>query len=167
MEQGRLSVEAVPASAVELVSDSVATQLPLAAAASLSVQLDLAPDLPEIRADRDRFSQIFENLIGNAMKFTKAGGMITIGAAPRESDVLFWVTDTGVGIAAEDLPHVFDHFWQAQKGAYHGAGLGLPIVKGLIEAHGGRVWVESTPGRGSTFSFTLPATLGEAGLPAR
>jgi signal transduction histidine kinase len=71
--------------------------------------------------------------------------------------VLFWVADTGAGIAAEDVPHVFDRFWQARRGGRRGAGLGLPIVKGIVEAHGGRIWVESAAGRGSTFFFTMPA----------
>jgi len=80
-----------------------------------------------------------------------------IGAAPRDDEVLFWLTDTGAGIAAEDMPHLFDRFWQARKAKRRGAGLGLPIVKGIVEAHGGRIWVESTPGCGSTFYFTIPA----------
>lgn len=75
---------------------------------------------------------------------------------PSEADVLFQVADTGAGISADDLPHVFDRFWQAGKNERRGAGLGLPIVKGLVEAHGGRVWVESDVGRGSTFCFTIP-----------
>jgi signal transduction histidine kinase len=102
-----------------------------------------------------------ENLIGNAIKFTKAGGIITVGAALRGGEMMFWVADTGAGIAADDLPHVFDRFWQAQKGKRSGAGLGLLIVKGLVEAHGGRIWVDSTRGRGTTFQFTIP-TVDEA-----
>jgi signal transduction histidine kinase len=76
--------------------------------------------------------------------------------------VLYWVADTGAGIAAEDLPHVFDRFWQARKGERRGAGLGLPIVKGIVEAHGGRIWVESAKGHGSTFFFTIPAAVSSA-----
>jgi len=100
--------------------------------------------------------QVFENLIGNAAKFTGADGRITIGARPRETDVLFWVADTGRGISADDLPHVFDRFWQARKAERRGAGLGLPIVKGIVEAHRGHLWVESTLGLGTTFYFTVP-----------
>ena len=77
-------------------------------------------------------------------------------APPRDAEVLFWVADTGAGIAAEDVPHLFDRFWQARKAGRRGAGLGLPIVKGIVEAHSGRIWVESTPGEGSTFFFTIP-----------
>ncbi|HVE82443.1 MAG TPA: ATP-binding protein, partial [Myxococcales bacterium] len=104
---------------------------------------------------------------GNAVKFTGPGGRVTVGATPREGEVLFRVADTGEGIAAEALPHVFDRFWQAGQASRTGAGLGLPIVKGLVEAHGGRVWAESTPGRGSTFFFPLPTAPRPAELAAR
>jgi signal transduction histidine kinase len=137
---------------------AVEAQKLLASSASVELRIDVAPDLPEVWADRDRLVQVFENLIGNAVKLTKAGGSVTVGAAPRDGEVLFWVADTGVGIAAENLPHVFDRFWQAQKSGRRGAGLGLAIVKGIVEAHGGRIWVESTLGRGSTFFFTVPAS---------
>jgi PAS domain S-box-containing protein len=156
MEAGRLSVEQGRVPAGPVVSDSVEAQKPLASQSSLELLLDLAPALPEVWADRDRLLQVFENLIGNAVKFTEPGGRISAGAAPRDGEVLFWVADTGPGITAEDLPHLFDRFWQARKAGRRGAGLGLPIVKGIVEAHGGRIWVESTPGRGSTFFFTVP-----------
>jgi PAS domain S-box-containing protein len=156
MEAGRLSVEPARVPAYPIVSDSVEAQKALATSASLELRLEAAPDLPEVWADRDRVLQVFENLIGNALKFTKPGGRITVGAARRAGEVLFWVSDTGSGIAAEDLPHLFERFWQARKAERRGAGLGLPIVKGIIEAHRGRIWVESHPGQGSTFFFTLP-----------
>jgi signal transduction histidine kinase len=114
------------------------------------------PDVPEVWGDRDRLLQVFENLIGNAIKFTQAGGRITAGAASKDDDVVFWVADTGCGIASENLARVFDRFWQAIRAGRKGTGLGLPITKGIVEAHGGRIWVESTAGHGSTFSFTIP-----------
>ena len=101
------------------------------------MRLDLADDLPDVWGDQHRLLQVLENLVGNAFKFTPAEGRVTVGAAPREGEVLFWVADTGSGIAPEGLSHVFDRFWQARKGAHHGAGLGLPITRGIIEAHGG------------------------------
>jgi signal transduction histidine kinase len=100
--------------------------------------------------------QILDNLVGNAVKFTEPGGRITVGAAPRGDEVLFWVADSGPGIAPDDLPHVFDRFWQAQKGRRSGAGLGMAIAKGLVEAHGGKIWLHSTLGRGTTVFFTMP-----------
>jgi CheY-like chemotaxis protein len=99
--------------------------------------------------------QIFDNLIGNAMKFTPRGS-IRLGAEAKGSEVVFSVADTGIGIAPEDRQHLFDRFWQARATRRGGAGLGLAIVKGIVEAHGGRLWVESELGTGSTFFFTLP-----------
>lgn len=156
MEAGRLSIEPARVLAGQVVLESLEAQEPLASSGFLELQLDVTSALPEIWADRDRLLQVFENLIGNATKFTQTGGRITVGARPREEDVLFWVADTGVGISADDLPHVFDRFWRVRKAERRGAGLGLAIVKGLVEAHGGHVWVESALGRGSTFYFTVP-----------
>jgi PAS domain S-box-containing protein len=155
MDGGRLSVELSRVAAADLVGDTVDGQRALAKAASLELRAEVARGVPEVWADRDRVQQVLENLIGNAVKFTGPGGTISVGAAPRQDEVLFWVTDTGAGIAGEDLPHVFDRFWQAGRNGRRGAGLGLAIAKGIVEAHGGRIWVESTPGRGSTFFFTL------------
>jgi len=156
MEAGRLSVEAARVDTRQVLSDSIEAQHTLASSASLELRLDLPAELPEVWADRDRLLQVFENLIGNALKFTKPGGRIVVGGAPRDGEVWFWVSDTGSGISADDVPHLFDRFWQGRKAGRHGAGLGLPIVKGLVEAHGGRIWVESTPGQGSTFFFSIP-----------
>jgi signal transduction histidine kinase len=161
MEAGHLSVEPEPVATRQVVSDSVEAQEPLATAASLELRADLAGALPDVWVDRDRLLQVFENLIGNALKFTRAGGVVTVGAAPRHGgEVLFWVSDTGAGIAPDQLPHVFDRFWQSRKAGRRGAGLGLPIVKGIVEAHGGRIWAQSTPGEGSTFFFTMPTASG-------
>jgi signal transduction histidine kinase len=156
IEAGRLSVESARVPAQEIEADARAIQTSSASSASLDTRVDFADDLPDVWADRDRLLQVFENLIGNAVKFTKPDGRIIVGAAPREGEVLFWVADTGRGIAPEDLPHVFDRFWQARKTGRGGAGLGLAIVKGIVDAHCGRVWAESTPGRGSIFFFTIP-----------
>jgi len=151
-----------------LIADSATAQKPLASAASLEFRLDVAKDLPDVWGDRERLHQVLENLIGNAVKFTKPGGHVTVGASEKDSAVLFWVTDTGPGIAVEHLPHVFERFWQARKDRRSGAGLGLPIVKGIVEAHGGRIWVESTAGRGTTVFFTVPiATRTQTGLTVR
>jgi signal transduction histidine kinase len=156
VEAGCLSLSRDQVSAAQLVADVVEAHAALAAAASLDLRVNLE-QIPEIWADRDRLMRVFENLIGNAVKFTPQGGQISVGAAPRDKEVLFWVADTGSGITAAELPHLFDRFWQGRMGESRGAGLGLPIAKGIVEAHGGRIWVESTPGRGSTFFFTIPA----------
>jgi len=156
LEAGHLSVKQAAVPARALVSDAADAQQALAAKASVELRIDVPKELPDVWADRDRMLQVFENLIGNAMRYTKPGGRITAGAVQHDGQVLFWVKDTGEGISAEDLPRVFERFWQRRKEDGGGAGLGLPIVKGLIEAHGGRVWVESAPGEGSSFFFTVP-----------
>jgi len=166
IEAGGLSVEFGHVPADQLVSDSVDAQKSLASAASLALQLEIEPGLPELRGDRERLLQVFENLIGNAVKFTEPGGRITVGAMRRDAEVLFRVSDTGVGVEAENLSHLFDRFWQKRTARRRGAGLGLPIVKGIVEAHGGRIWVESAPGRGSTFFFTIPVASGAGLRPA-
>jgi signal transduction histidine kinase len=156
IDAGVLSVEQRRISSAQLVADVTDTQKPAVTAAGLELEVELSRNLPEVWADRDRLLQVFENLIGNAVKFTPPGGRIKVGAKPREQEVLFWVGDTGSGIAAADVPHVFDRFWQARRLDHRGAGLGLQIVKGIVEAHGGRVWVDSTPSIGSTFFLTIP-----------
>jgi PAS domain S-box-containing protein len=164
IEAEKLSLERRVLNARRVLADCVEAQTMLAASAKLTLELEGADDLPNLWADNDRLLQVFENLIGNAVKFTAAGGRISVGAAPRETDVLFWVKDTGKGIAAEDAPHLFDRFWQARKGERHGAGLGLQIAKGIVEAHGGTIWVESAVGLGSTFFFTIPTVRPFEGL---
>ena len=164
MESGQLTIEAARLSARDLIAAAVDMQRPLASSSSLELRVDLDGEVPDIWGDRDRLLQVFENLIGNAIKFTKAGG-ITVGATSRDHEVIFRVADTGSGIAPENLPRVFDRFWQATSTNRQGAGLGLPITKGIVEAHGGRIWVESTPHRGTTFSFTVPKATPEQGRP--
>jgi PAS domain S-box-containing protein len=156
MDEGALTIERARIPAEEVVSSSVEAQQPLAKAASLELRFEPDPRLPEIFADRDRLLQVFENLISNAMKFTPPGGVITVSAVRGEREVVFSVSDTGIGIASDDLPHLFDRFWQAPRARRRGAGLGLAIVKGIVEAHGGRLWVESAVGSGTTCSFTVP-----------
>jgi CheY-like chemotaxis protein len=156
MEAGQLPIKRARLSAGELIVEVVDVQRPLTSSTSLALRADVDRDLPDVWGDRDRLLQVFENLIGNAIKFTKAGGDITVGAAPRNREVVFWVADTGCGIAPESLPRIFDRLWQATSASRQGAGLGLPIARGIVGAHGGRIWVESTQGRGTTFSFTIP-----------
>jgi PAS domain S-box-containing protein len=157
IEAEKLSLDRSMLDARALVTDCVEAQSMLVESGHLTLRLEIEHELPSLWADRHRLSQVFENLIGNAVKFTPEGGRVSVGAAARDGEILFWVTDTGQGIAPEDVPHLFDRFWQARKGQRHGAGLGLPIVKGIVEAHGGRIWVESALGQGSTFFFTIPA----------
>jgi len=122
----------------------------------LTLETDFTTGLPEVVVDPHRISQVISNLMGNAIKFTPQGGTIRLSAHQQGDEVVISVTDTGPGIAAEHLPRVFDWFWQAQGTKHMGSGLGLSIAKGIVEAHGGRIWAESEPGKGSLFAFTLP-----------
>ena len=113
--------------------------------------------MPPVSADPLRVHQVLSNLVGNAIKFTPRNGRITLSADHVGGDVRFAVTDTGAGIPADQLPHIFGQFWQASRTDRRGIGLGLAIAKGIVEAHHGRIWVESTVGTGSRFFFTLPS----------
>ena len=141
-----------------VILTALESQQNLAGQTSVIINTDVAPELPPIEADEERVLQVLENLVGNALKFTPPGGVVTVGArrASESGWVLFSVRDNGPGISAEHLPRVFDRFWQAQASDRRGSGLGLAICKAIVEAHGGRIWVESQPGKGAGFFFTLP-----------
>jgi PAS domain S-box-containing protein len=159
LETGRLKVDSTPLAPQEVVAEAVEMQQALASSSSIDLRVEVTADPPRILGDRDRLLQVFENLIGNALKFTEAGGQVTVGAAQRDSGTLFWVADTGRGMTGDEIGHAFDRFWQASaRSGRLGAGLGLPITKGIVEAHGGRIWIESKPGQGSTFYFSIPAS---------
>ena len=130
----------------------------LPAAHKRNIRLDVIPpaDGVLLRADPLRVAQLVGNVVGNAIKFTPEKGSVMVKAAPDGDRVVVQVTDTGPGIPPGDIPHLFDNFWQARNNDHRGVGLGLAIAKGVVEAHGGRIWCESTVGVGSTFSFTLP-----------
>ncbi|MDX2089336.1 MAG: HAMP domain-containing sensor histidine kinase [Kofleriaceae bacterium] len=155
IEAGQLRIDHTRMSGTAFLAETVESLRALAKSAALEITLELDRDIPEICGDHERLCQVIENLIGNAVKFTSEGGRIAVGARRHGEAVLYYVADTWCGIPPESLPHVFDRFWQAKTDG-HGAGLGLPIVRGLVEALGGRIWVESTPGLGSTFFFTIP-----------
>jgi signal transduction histidine kinase len=126
---------------------------------SVELGLDLAArvpaELPLVSADDRRIVQALSNLCANALKFTPRGGTVTVSAEPSGDLVLLTVRDTGIGISRENLSHVFDRFWQAKRASRASAGLGLAIAKSVVEAHGGRIWVESTEGERTAFHFTL------------
>ena len=156
LEAGHLSIDPKVLETRELIADVLATERRIAAQAEVELQVELAGALPSVCADRDRLWQVLENIIGNAIKFSPPRSHVTVSAAARGDEVVVRVADHGPGIAADDLPHLFESFWQAKKSDRRGAGLGLSIAKGIVEAHGGRLWVDSTVGEGTTFSFTLP-----------
>jgi signal transduction histidine kinase len=155
IEAGRFSVDIQPHEAGLLVHD--ACELTRQLAESRGIQL-IADESSQclVQADAERVFQVFSNLISNSIKFTREGGVIKVGAHQDEAQCAFWVNDTGPGMSAEQLAHVFDRFWQGKSLDESGAGLGLYICKGIVEAHGGRIWAESELGRGTTVRFTLP-----------
>ena len=154
IQAGRLSVSKHPQDVAAMVDEVLEVTEPLAAAKSHKLVADVSSGLA-IRCDHDRVIQLFSNLVGNAVKFTPDGGTITVRAAPDGELVRFSVTDNGPGIPADELPHVFDRYYQAQRKNRDGIGLGLSIARGIVEAHGGRIWAESEEGKGCTFFFTL------------
>jgi signal transduction histidine kinase len=160
IEAGRLAVATQRVPARELVRDAVDALGPLVTEAGLRLVVQADEELPRVQADRERVAQVFSDLVGNAIKFTPAGGTLTLRAEPQEKTVQFAVADTGPGIAADQIAHIFDRFWQAGHADSRGAGLGLAIVKGIVEAHGGEIEVESEAGRGTSFFFTLPLASG-------
>jgi PAS domain S-box-containing protein len=154
LEAGTLRLEPATLDPAEVVAEAVEAMR--TSAGEHTLEVDVPAGLPAVRADRDRILQVLGNLLGNAVKFTPPGGRIVVSAARRERDVLLRVCDSGPGLSADQIGHVFDRFWQAVPSDRRGAGLGLAITRGLVEAHGGTIWVESQPGAGATFCFTLP-----------
>lgn len=142
---------------VDMIVEMSDAYRPQADAKLVRFSCDVADDLPAARLDRLRIMQVLANLISNAIKFTPEGGEVILRVESASSDIRFVVSDTGAGIDEKDAGRVFDRFWQATRTARLGTGLGLPIAKGIVEAHGGRIWFESTPGVGTSFFFTLPA----------
>jgi signal transduction histidine kinase/DNA-binding response OmpR family regulator len=132
----------------------------------IRLNLEIAPEVGLLDADRLRFRQIVLNLLSNAVKFTPDGGRIDVRASIRDQDLVVLVADTGVGVPAEDRERIFDSFQQGTRlsGQVEGTGLGLTLCKRILELHGGRIWVESEPGKGSTFGFALPARSEEPAL---
>lgn len=156
IETGQLLLDVKPVNTADLIFSAVESQQNVAAEASIIIGTDLSPELPPICADEERLLEVLENLMGNAFKFTSERGTITVGASRRNGDVVIWVKDSGSGIAPEQMPHIFDRFWQAQKKERRGLGLGLSISKAIVDAHGGEIWAESELGVGTTVHFTVP-----------
>ena len=158
VESGRLMIDAQPVTTIALLEGALRTLRPLVEGAGLTLLTDFASTLPRVNADPERIGQVLSNLVGNAIKFGADGGQIMVAASSSETEVTVLVRDQGRGISAEHLPHIFDRFWQASQSNIRtrGAGLGLPIAQGIIRAHGGQMRAESTPGKGTTVSFTLP-----------
>jgi signal transduction histidine kinase len=152
LDKGEFEVEALVEKALLQVSA-------LAESKEISLSCNLAPELPSITVDGSKVVRTLVNLLGNAVKFTRRGGSIALAACRREEAMHFSVTDTGEGIPNEAFEYIFEKFGQVKtrsEGCKYSTGLGLTFCKMVVEAHGGRIWVESERGKGSTFHFTIP-----------
>lgn len=159
LEAGVLTFNVSSTDLPSLITQSIREVAPLAAAKNIGIESDME-EIPPVSVEAERILQVLRNLIGNALKFTPPGGTVRVVVRRTEREVNVSVTDTGPGIPAEELSAVFEKFRQASSAPtprFQGTGLGLAIVRHIIQAHGGRVWVESEVGRGSTFAFVLPA----------
>jgi two-component system OmpR family sensor kinase/two-component system sensor histidine kinase BaeS len=160
-EAGALRLYREPTDPEELVRDAVAAIRPRAEAAGLQLEMRVPPELPSLDLDPMRLGEVLANLLQNAVRHTPAGGSVTVAAELDGDAVAFSVADTGPGIPPEVLGHVFDRFVKAKDSG--GAGLGLPIARSLVEAHGGTIGAESPPGRGTTIRFTVPTPPSNSG----
>ena len=157
IESGRFSLERSPVAALDLLHSAAQRMQMQAERASINLRVECAEDVPKVQVDSQRLEQLLINLIHNAVKFTRPGGEVTLCAEPIPGDVLFAVRDTGVGIPADEVSRIFERFYRVDKSRTgRGTGLGLSIAKHIVEAHGGKIWAESTEGEGSTFYFTIP-----------
>jgi signal transduction histidine kinase len=159
-EAGQIALEMQPVSLPDLLATAATRLQSQFDDKEVSLTLDIAPDLPDIQADPTRLVQVLLNLLGNALQYTPAGGRVTVHAWRQGQELLVSVKDSGVGLAAEHLPHIFERFYRVDKSrsrAGGGSGIGLTIAKRLVAMHGGRIWASSDGvGRGSTFTFSLP-----------
>ena len=161
IDGGRLSIDRRREDGGALVAEALEQHEPSARAKG--VRLERGPGAaPALWCDRDRLLQVLGNLLANAVTSSGEGDVVTVAIAVEGGEACFSVADTGPGIAAEDLPRVFDPYWSSRPASKKGTGLGLYITRGIVEAHGGRLWVESRPGEGARFSFTVPLASGEA-----
>ena len=161
IETGKAHLKLEPLN-LNLLIDEVVTQLrPQAERQQLSISKEPAADLPSVHADKERIRQVIVNIIHNAIKFTHPGGRITVTTRRLDESVAVDITDTGIGIANDDLPRIFERFYKADRARSRGGtGMGLAIAKHIVEAHGGNIWAESEEGKGSTFTFSLPLRVG-------
>ena len=157
IESGRVPLELKPTRPIDIVQPASERLRLQVERAGLTMNIDCSESLPAVLADKARVQQVVVNLLHNAIKFTPEAGIVTVGAYKQEKAIAFFVRDTGIGISIDDLPRIFERFYKVDRSrSSSGTGLGLAIARHLIEAHGGKIWVESELGKGSTFTFTIP-----------
>jgi signal transduction histidine kinase len=155
LESGTFAVELAPSSMADILHQAAELLSPIAAERGIRLEMAQVPSPCVVHCERDRILQVLSNLVGNAIKFSSPGGRIVVSCEIAPEEIVVSVRDTGLGIPEEHASHVFDKYWRGKRSG-DGLGLGLPIVRSIIAAHGGRVWLESAVGRGSTFYFSLP-----------
>jgi signal transduction histidine kinase len=163
IESGDTAPARAPVPTSTLAHDAAESVRVQADARGARVTIDVPPDLPRVYADRQQIQRVIINLLTNAIRATAAGGAITVRGVQRGGEVAFSVTDAGAGIPREYVSRIFEPFVQVPNAPQGGSGLGLTIARRIVEAHGGRLTVQSEPGRGSTFTFTVPVVTGPAG----
>jgi two-component system sensor histidine kinase BaeS len=159
LESGRAHLDLAPLDMHGLVDETLAVIEPECEQAGIALRNEIDPQTPHALADSDRVTQVLLNLLDNARRHTPSGGTISVGTKPRDRMLSVWISDIGMGINPADLPLIFERFYRADRsrtGATGGSGLGLAIVKAIVEAHGGTISAESTPGKGTRITFTLP-----------
>lgn len=156
LDSGHFIVEMQCHSVGSLLEETYEAHKDMADERDVNLVLQKPEENLQVKCDRDRVLQALSNLLGNAIKFTPAHSQVILGAENDADDVAFSVKDNGPGIYDDEIPHIFERYWQARKTQKSGTGLGLSIAKGIVAAHGGRIWVESKLGKGSRFFFTLP-----------
>jgi len=157
VERGQLAIAVEPHSPTEIAREAVSSIEPLVEERGLRLTVEVVPEIPTVHCDRDRILQVLSNLLANAVNVTPRGGSVVLRAGPRSGEVVFSIADTGPGIPEAEKPHLFERYFRGERPGYRGTGLGLAISRGIVTAHGGKIWVESRVGAGSTFFFTLPA----------
>jgi signal transduction histidine kinase len=160
IQVGRFNVERRSHPVRALIQEAVEPYESSAAEQGISFATEANVGDLHVDCDRERVLQVFSNLLGNAFKFSQRGDRIAVRARPDGREIRFEVTDTGPGIPPAERQHIFEPYWSAERHRKNGTGLGLFIARGVVEAHDGRLWVDSEPGRGTTFFFTLPIAHG-------
>ena len=156
IDAGRFVIEPAHHHAAGILREACEIMNPIAIEKNQRIEAHDISSALTLHCDKDRLLQVLSNLMGNAIKFTRRGGLLEVDAQADGPLIRFSVRDNGPGISAEQMPRLFERYWQAKRDSRHGIGLGLSIARGIVEAHGGKIWCESTPGAGATFLFTVP-----------
>jgi signal transduction histidine kinase len=163
IQAGTLTIETGKVSLKKLVLEAEQSVLHAAIKKRVHMKTQMSTPVDELICDHDRVLEVLSNILGNAVKFSNPGGLVTICVSLRKHDIHFKIQDEGRGIPESYLPHLFDRYWQAKETSRHGAGLGLAIARGIVLSHRGEIWAESKVGSGTVMHFTIPLSQGSSG----